>query len=64
MTYLAYKIEIDGSLSNKEHLNNIDEVNVWLFKSAEKGFNNVKIIRCDDGKVNILTRNIDNIWVK
>jgi hypothetical protein len=30
MTYTVYKIENDGKLSNKEHLDNIEEVNVWL----------------------------------
>jgi len=31
-TYTVYKQNLDGSLSHKEHLNNLMEVNGWLGK--------------------------------
>ena len=29
---IAYKLNLDGSLSNKAVLNNVDELNTWVWK--------------------------------
>ena len=64
MTYTVHKIELNGTLSNKEHLNNIDEVNAWLVMAADKSFNNIQIVRDNDNKTRFLTRSQNNMWVK
>ena len=54
MTYTAYKIEIDGeTLSHKEHLEDIDEVNTWL---VEHEYNNALIIQDQTGKTRRMVR--------
>jgi hypothetical protein len=42
--YTVFKINLDGNLSCKEHLNNFDEVNTWLYEVAYYQHANVKII--------------------
>lgn len=42
--YTVFKINLDGNLSSKEHLNNFDEVNTWLYEVAYYQYANVKII--------------------
>lgn len=43
MTYTAYQVRLNGSLDNRENLNNIDEVNEWLHRNHNR-YANVKII--------------------
>ena len=62
MTYTAYKIEIDSvTLSNKEHLDNLDEVNTWLTIHL---FNNVLIVQDTTGKVRRMYRSENDIYVR
>ena len=42
--YTVFKINLDGNLSSKEHLNNFDQVNTWLYEVAYYQYANVKII--------------------
>ena len=49
--YTVFKINLDGNLSSKEHLNNFDEVNTWLYEVAYYQYANVKIIN-DEGANN------------
>jgi hypothetical protein len=42
--YTVFKINLDGTLGCKEHLNNFDEVNTWLCEIAYYQYANVKII--------------------
>lgn len=56
MSYTAYKLNLDGSLSHKELLNNIDELNAWLVVVYNK-FANVRIIQNETGKVRDMTDN-------
>ena len=32
-TYTVYRLNLNGSLSHKEHLNNLDELNNWIATS-------------------------------
>lgn len=62
MTYTVYKIEIDGqTLSHKEHLNSIDEVNTWLVHNK---FNNVLVVQDQTGKQKRMYRVEENIYVE
>lgn len=56
MAYVAYKVNLDGSLSHKELLNNIDEVNEWLNKVYGK-YATVRIVQEQTGKFRTLTDN-------
>jgi len=63
MTYTVFKKNLNNTLSHKEHLNNIDELNEWLASAAGKGFNNIVIIRDQDGKTRSFYRSENNTWV-
>ena len=63
MTYIAFKIALNGQLTNKEHLNSVDEVNEWLVWASQQGFNNVKLVR-EDGVERVMTRTVDDAWLK
>ena len=43
--YTVYKIEMDGSLSNKEHLN-ADELDNWMLLAINY-FATIKVVRSD-----------------
>jgi len=61
MTYTAYKIGIDGeTLSHKEHLDSLDEVNTWL---VEKPYNNVLIVQDQTGKSRRMYRADTNRYI-
>lgn len=49
MTYTAFKLNLGGSLSHKELLNNVDEVNEWLANAYGK-FASVSVIQDQTGK--------------
>ena len=40
---IVYKLNLDGTLSHKEYMNNWDEVNTWLADKLGK-FANVKVV--------------------
>ena len=64
-TYTAYKINNDGSLSDRENCDTIDHVNTWLIEvAAAKGFTRVQIICDQTGKMNVMFRVADDIWIK
>jgi len=50
-TYTAYKLN-NGVLSNKEYLNNIDEVNTWIHAC---NYPTIKIVQDATNKYRILT---------
>jgi hypothetical protein len=50
-TYTAYKLN-NGVLSNKEYLNNIDEVNTWIHNC---NYPTIKIVQDATNKYRILT---------
>jgi hypothetical protein len=50
-TYTAYKLN-NGVLSNKEYLNNIDEVNTWIHTC---NYPTIKIVQDATNKYRILT---------
>ena len=53
---IVNKVNLDGSLSHKEYLNNVDELNTWLAEKYGK-FATVRIESEKTGKVLILTDN-------
>jgi hypothetical protein len=57
-TYTVYKVELDETLSNKEHLDNIEEVNEWLGKVYGR-FATVKIFNDQTGAFRLMTDNGD-----
>ncbi len=56
MSYTAYKVNMNGSLSNKEVLNNVDELNAWLVAVYGK-FANVFVVQDQTGKSRHMTDN-------
>ena len=60
-TFTVYKVEINGSLSNKEHLNH-DELDSWMDAKYGK-FATVLAVRDQDGTSVRYTDN-GNSWVK
>ena len=50
-TFTVYKVNLDNSLSHKEHLNNLDELNEWMGNVYNK-FPTVLVI-CDQTNVKI-----------
>jgi hypothetical protein len=62
MTYTVYKVELNGSLSHKEHLNNLDELNDWMEQVRHK-FNNVLIVQDQTGTKKFMTKDGDD-WVE
>lgn len=56
MTYTVNKINLDGSLSHKELMNNLDEVNAWLVEVYGK-FASIQITQDQTGKVRRYTDN-------
>tara|TARA_R100000742_G_C4200308_1_gene29613 strand:- start:367 stop:567 length:201 start_codon:yes stop_codon:yes gene_type:complete len=53
---IVNKVNLDGSLSHKEYLNNVDELNTWLAEKYGK-FATVIIQSENTGKVLIMTDN-------
>ena len=53
---IVNKVNLDGSLSHKEYLNNVDELNTWLAEKDGK-FATVRIESEKTGKVLIMTDN-------
>ena len=49
----VFKVNLDGSLSNKEHLNDVDEVNTWIANKYGK-YATIKIIK-DGSKFILMT---------
>lgn len=56
MQYTVYKLNIDGRLSHKEHLNNLGELNEWLANKYGK-FASVLIVQDQTGKIKVGTDN-------
>ena len=56
-TFTTFKINIDGTFSHKEHMNNIEEVNEWIVK---KNFANFAIQSDRTSKIKRFTWNEDN----
>jgi hypothetical protein len=47
-TYTTYRVNLDGALSDKEHLNNIDEVNEWMARVYGR-FATILVVRDQTG---------------
>ena len=60
--YTVFKINLDGNLSSKEHLNNFDEVNTWLYEVAYYQYANVKIINDQTKNFRAYTL-VDDEWI-
>lgn len=56
MTYTVFKLNLDGSLSHKEHMNNLDEVNAWMAEVYGK-FASIQIVRDQTGGFRRFTDN-------
>jgi len=41
--YTVYKVNMDGTLTKKEHLNNQHEINDWMWRAYDNGFPTVRI---------------------
>lgn len=55
-TFSAYKLNLDGSLTHRENLNNLDELNAWMWKVYGK-FATIQITCDQTGKSVIRTDN-------
>ena len=55
-TYTVYRLRINGALTNKEHLNNVDELNTWI-ASVFGRFANIMIVSDRTGKTITMTDN-------
>ena len=55
--YTAHKINLDGTLSKKEHLNNQCEINEWMWRSYDNGIPTVKVAKDSTGQFAIFTDN-------
>jgi len=55
--YTAYKVNIDGTLSKKEHLNNHQEIDDWLWRSYDNGVATVRVQKDSTGQFAIFTDN-------
>ena len=53
-TYTAYKLNLNGDLTHRENLNNLDELNEWLARVYGE-FATVLIIQDQTSKKRILT---------
>lgn len=51
--FTVYKVELNGDLSNKEHLNN-DELDQWMYDCK---FANIKVVQDLTGKEVFYTHN-------
>ena len=57
-TYTVYRVNLNGSLSNKEHLYNLDDLNTWIASVYGKhatillvsDLTNVRITMIDNGE--------------
>lgn len=56
MTYTVHKLNLNGSLSHKQHLNNLDELNTWLVDVYGK-FASIFVIQDQTGKTRTMTDN-------
>tara|TARA_Y100001938_G_scaffold146966_1_gene227083 strand:- start:1248 stop:1460 length:213 start_codon:yes stop_codon:yes gene_type:complete len=54
--YTVYKVNLDDSLSHKEHLNR-DEIITWLYETAYGKFVTIKVVNDLTGNAQILTDN-------
>ena len=57
-TYTVYRIRLDGTLTNKEHLNNVDELNTWIADVYGR-FANILIVSDRTSKTITMTDNGD-----
>jgi hypothetical protein len=57
MSYIGYRLEINGNLSNKVHLNSVDELNEWHNDCYIKGWPTLKLVSERTGKSIIHTDN-------
>ena len=55
--YTAYKVNIDGNLTNKENLNNQHEINDWMWRAYDNGVPTVRIQNDETGQFAIFTDN-------
>tara|TARA_R110000772_G_scaffold55185_3_gene125849 strand:- start:2509 stop:2718 length:210 start_codon:yes stop_codon:yes gene_type:complete len=55
--YTAYKVNIDGNLTNKEHLNNQHEINDWMWRAYDNGVPTVRVQKDTTGQFAIFTDN-------
>lgn len=58
-TYTVYRVNMDGRLSNKEHLDSWQEVLEW---ASGKSFGHIRVVRDQDGRTRdaMLTTEIVN----
>jgi len=56
MRYLGYRLNVNGNLSNKVHLNNVEEFNEWANDSYSKGWPTLKIasLQADKERVELV----------
>ena len=55
--YTVYKVKIDGRLTAKEHLNNQQEVDDWMWRSYAQGVPTVRLQKDTTGQFLIYTDN-------
>ena len=57
-TFTVYRIRLDGTLTSKEHLNNVDELNTWIADVYGR-FANILIVSDRTSKTITMTDNGD-----
>ena len=57
--YTVYKIKIDGTFTGKEHLNDQQEIDDWIWRSYDQGWPTIRIQKDTTGQFLILTDNGD-----
>jgi len=55
--YTAHKINLDGTLARKEHLNDMREVDEWLWRAYDNGIPTVRVQKDSTKQVAIFTDN-------
>ena len=55
--YTAHKINIDGTLTNKEHLNNQCEIDEWLWRAYDNQVPTVRVQKDSTHQYAIFTDN-------
>ena len=55
--YTAHKINLDGTLTRKEHLNDMREVDEWLWRAYDNGIPTVRVQKDSTKQVAIFTDN-------
>ncbi|MCS5549895.1 MAG: hypothetical protein NZ811_00055 [Gammaproteobacteria bacterium] len=55
--YTAYKVNLDGTLTKKEHLNDMLEIDEWLWRMYDNGVATVRVQKDSTNQVVIFTDN-------